>query len=72
MQAELEALRAKNAVLEEDLEAVRNKPDGEFEAMTLEQLRDFITANTGHAPAGTLNRKTLTRMAMDTRPEKAA
>jgi hypothetical protein len=73
LQAELEALRARNTVLEEDLEAARrNGVDPEFEAMSLEQLRDYITANTGHAPAGALNRKTLLRMAMDTRPEKVA
>lgn len=71
--AELEALRAKNAVLEEDLAAANaNKVDTEFETMTLEQLRDYITANTGHAPHGSYNRKVLLRMAMDARPEKAA
>ena len=72
MQAEIEALRAKNAVLEEDLAAERNKVDAEFDGMSLEQLREFITANTGYPPAGTSNRKTLLRMAMDARPEKAA
>jgi hypothetical protein len=72
MLAEIEALRAKNAVLQEDLEAARLRPEGEFEGMDLDQLRAFITANTGHAPVGTLNRKALVRMAMDTRPEKAA
>jgi hypothetical protein len=73
LQAELEALRARNAILEEDNEALKlNGAEGEFEAMTLEQLRAFIKANTGHEPAGQLNRKTLLRMAMDTRPEKVA
>lgn len=71
--AELEALKAKNAVLEEDLEAARaNKVDAEFEGMSLEQLRDYITTNTGHAPHGSYNRKVLLRMAMDARPEKVA
>jgi hypothetical protein len=40
--------------------------------MNLDQLREFITANTGHAPIGTANRKTLVRMAMEARPEKVA
>jgi hypothetical protein len=71
MQAELEALRAKNMVLQEDLEAAKAL-GGEFEAMSLEQLRDYIAANTGHVPAGTLNRKTLVRMCMEARPEKVA
>jgi hypothetical protein len=73
LQAELEALRAKNAVLQEDLEAAKsNRVDAEFETMTLDQLRDYIAANTGHAPHGAIQRKQLLRMAMDARPEKAA
>jgi hypothetical protein len=72
MQAELEALRAKNAVLQEDLEAAKASGEGEFRDMNLEQLREFITAHTGHAPIGTANRKTLVRMAMEARPEKVA
>jgi hypothetical protein len=72
LQAELDALRAKNAVLMEDLEAAKNASEGEFAGMSLDQLRDYIAANTGHAPAGTLNRKTLIRMANDARAEKAA
>jgi hypothetical protein len=73
LQAELEALRAKNAILQEDLEAAKNnRVDAEFEGMSLEALRDYITANTGHPPVGTANRKTLLRMAMDARPEVAA
>lgn len=72
LQAELDALRAKNTVLQEDIEALKNASEGEFAGMTLDQLREYITTNTGHAPAGTLNRKTLVRMANDARPEKAA
>jgi hypothetical protein len=73
LQAELEALRAKNAVLQEDLEAAKaNRIDAEFEGMSLDQLREYITANTGHAPHGSYQRKQLMRMAMDARPEKAA
>lgn len=70
--AELEALRARNTVLQEDLDAMKNTAEGEFAAMSLDQLRDYITANTGHAPVGSLNRKALLGMAMNARPDKAA
>lgn len=65
MAAELEALRARNAVLEDDNAALKSQQEatGEFEEMTTEQLRDYITSNTGHAPHGTINKKTLVRMA---------
>jgi hypothetical protein len=75
LQKELETLRARNAVLEEDAaaaQATEAKIKGEFEDMELEQLREFITVNTGHAPHGSLNRKTLIRMAMEARPDKVA
>ena len=69
MEAELEQLRARNQILEEDakLLAERNEakkePAGEFDNMTVEQLRDYITAKTGHEPQGAIGRKTLARMA---------
>ena len=44
----------------------------EFDAMSLDELRAYIEANTGKAPMGSLNRKNLTRMAENSRPEKAA
>jgi hypothetical protein len=74
MVAELEALRARNAILEEDLVAkkTRESEEGEFASMTLDQIREFITTNTGMAPQGNCNRKTLVRMAMECRPEKVA
>ena len=77
MLAELEALKARNAILEEDFErrkqlAGKADDDSEFEAMTLDQLREYITVNSGQAPHGSLNRKTLTRMAASVRPDKAA
>jgi hypothetical protein len=73
LQAELEALKARNAILEEDLAAVKNGvPDNEFDGMSLDQLREYITANTGHAPHGSYQRKQLLRMAMEARPEKVA
>lgn len=78
MAAELEASRARIAVLEEDLERAKlakantagGKPDA-FADMSLEQLRGFIEEETGHAPAGNLNRKTLVRMATEAQ-QKAA
>jgi len=71
---QLEALKARNAVLEEDQKALtaRQAAESEFDGMSAEALRDFIATNTGHTPQGTINRKTLIRMAMDARPEKAA
>lgn len=71
MQAEIEALRAKNMALEQDIEGMR-RVEREFEGMSDKELRDYITSNTGHAPAGSLARKTLVRMALDAKTEKAA
>ena len=71
--AELEALRARNAVLEEDNEALkRTGGEGPFKDMTEEQIRAYITTHAGSAPVGALNRKTLVRMAESVRPDKAA
>jgi hypothetical protein len=77
MQAELETLRAQNQLMQEDLAALKNKaagaiPTDEFDGMDLPQLREYITANTGQAPIGALNTKTLRRMARDCQPEKAS
>jgi hypothetical protein len=74
LMAQLEQLKARNAVLEEDAKLLtkRQAMESEFENMSIDQLREFITANTGHTPQGTINRKTLVRMAMDARPDKAA
>jgi hypothetical protein len=75
MLAELEALRARNAVLEDDnnaLKSAKARAEKEFDGMSDDGLRDYITANTGKAPHGTLPRKTLLRMAMEAAPEKAA
>ena len=73
MLAELEALRARNAVLEEDVQVKREYTvDNEFNDMSDKQLRDFITTNTGQAAQGNLARKTLVRMAMDARPKEVA
>jgi hypothetical protein len=78
LQAELEALRARNSVLEEDnkLIADRRKVDAaqeaEFDEMTRTQLEEYITVNTGQAPIGSPSRKTLVRMASEARPQKVA
>lgn len=66
LQAELEALKSRNNVLEQTTN------QSEFDAMSLPQLREYITAQTGQAPLGSMNRKTLLRMAEDCRPDKAA
>jgi len=70
MMAELEALKARNEILEEDQKHIKAKmtelssKDG-LEEMTLEGMREYITSTTGHAPHGSLGRKTLLRMAQD-------
>lgn len=74
MMAEFEALKARNAVLEEDARLLRDagkdaaapsSADLTFDDMDLAQLREFITTNSGHAPHGSIGRKTLVRMAQD-------
>jgi hypothetical protein len=79
MLAELEAMKARNAVLEEDVKILAERAkeksardDAEFDRMSLPELRDYITTQTGQAPVGSLNRKTLLRMASEARPDKAA
>ena len=73
LQAELEALRARNAVLEEDNEALKKtNGEGQFRDMTVEQIRDYIAEHAGAPPTGNISRKTLVRMALDARPDKAA
>ena len=50
MMAELEALKARNAILEEDLsfkKSQESNEEGEFAGMSIEQIREFITTNTG-------------------------
>jgi hypothetical protein len=74
MQAEIDALRAKMAVMEEDNSLLKYKTvsgEARFEAMDLDALREFITTNTGHSPMGSLNKKALIRLAMEVPPSKA-
>jgi len=78
MLLELEALRARNETLEADNSILKHQikppePAGDrFEDMSPDQLREYITTNTGHAPQGSINPKTLLRMARDAQPGKAA
>jgi hypothetical protein len=80
VQAEIDALRAKNAAMEEAIAALQAEkrpavtfdPADEFDGMSLDQLRDYITSNTGQAPLGSLNRKNLLRLARSAQPEKAS
>lgn len=68
LQAQLDAMAARNAILEEDILLLKAKKQADsesFEDMTAEQLAEYITANTGHAPQGNLSRKTLLRLATD-------
>lgn len=65
--AEVEALRARNQVLEADFEAVKaKKPDEEatpFDEMSNGQIKDWITKESGQRPLGNPSRKTLLSMA---------
>jgi len=73
LQAEVEALRARNALLEEDVERIKARaPSDEIAAMSMDELSEYITAHTGHKPHGSLNRKTLERMAQNARDGQPA
>ena len=78
MAAELEALRARNAVLEEDakLKGERAEPkppaEADYDDMTVEQLREYITAHTGIPPTGSLSHKSLKHLAQGIVKTKAA
>lgn len=79
LQAELDALKARNMMLEEDSKALKqiaeNQPateaERQFDNMDLDQLREFITTATGHAPHGSMTRKTLVRMAAEAQKRAA-
>jgi len=77
LQAELDALKARNAILEEDTKLLKSRlpagdePDDPFANIDLDQLREFITTATGHAPHGSLGRKVLVRMASEAQKRAA-
>lgn len=65
MEAEIEELRAKNQILEEDRKVVlnaREKIAAQYDNMSDDQLREHVKAITGIEPKGNLPRKTLIRM----------
>ena len=72
LKAELEILRARNAVLEEDAKFKASRPEAQFEAMSDDQLREYIFTTTGQAPQGNNSRKTLVRLALEAKTIKAA
>ena len=75
VQAELEVLRARNELLEADNELLKQRnivAEGQFEDMSEEQLRKYIETNTGHMPQGSLPKKSLIMMAMNSRPPNKA
>jgi hypothetical protein len=79
LMAELEALKARNVILEEDFKAARDQKGAAktpavsaFNDMTTEQLKQFVATNTGVTPQGNLARKTLVRMAEEASPDKVA
>ena len=73
MQFELDQLKARNQVLEEDLKAARSAQpvDLQFDDMNDEQLREYIGARVGASPKGDVPRKTLLRMAREATPKVA-
>jgi hypothetical protein len=81
LQAELEALRARNQALEDDNKAMaaltakmpaEKSGDDMLDDMSDSQLKDYIAAQTGNRPVGNPARRNLLRMAMDARPGRAA
>ena len=83
MLAELEALRTRNAVLEGDAKIKAERAAAapaapaalaeiDYDDMTLEQLREYITAHTGIPPTGSLSHKSLKHLAQGIAKSKAA
>jgi hypothetical protein len=78
MEAEMEALQAKNQTLADDnerLKATRSTlvlSEKLFEHMTIEQLRAYIVSHTGHLPQGKLPIATLQRMAAEAHKQEPA
>jgi hypothetical protein len=80
LMAELEAMKARAAVLEDDnatLKAQQQQKheheasgDDLLDGMSNEQLKDLVAAGTGNRPVGNPSRKSLLRMAADSRPDQ--
>jgi hypothetical protein len=74
LEAELEAVKARNQVLEEDLKllpALKEQPS-EYDGMTDDQIKEHIKAITGAMPKGNPSRRTLIRMAQEQKGNVAA
>jgi len=72
---ELEALRARLAVVEQDNELLKQRHTllaNEFENMTSDEICAYIKTHTGVAPVGQVPHKNLIRMAIEATPHKAA
>lgn len=77
LKAELEAMQARMQIMEEDNAILKSKiatGEAQFEQMTVDGLRAYITANSDAPPLGSMNRKTLIRMALEcsSKQERAA
>jgi hypothetical protein len=74
LEAELEAVRARNQVLEDDLRAqpaTKEQPT-EYDSMTDDEIKEHIRSLTGMTPRGNPSRKTLIRMAQEQKGNVAA
>jgi hypothetical protein len=68
LQAEMEALRARLSVFEEDKAAAKNireSREARFEAMSNEQIREFLKENSGHSPVGNVSKQNLIKLALE-------
>ena len=74
LEAELELVKARNEILEEDSKLIaRDKPPpSEYDNMSDAQLREHVRSLTGVSPKGNPSRKTLIRMAQDAKGSVAA
>jgi hypothetical protein len=74
LEAELELVKARNEILEEDSKLIgKDKPQpSEFDNMSDAQLREHVRSLTGVSPKGNPSRKTLIRMAQDAKGSVAA
>jgi hypothetical protein len=75
LEAELEAVKARNQVLEDDIKqtiTTLKEPPSEFDGMSDEQIKDHIKSLTGVTPKGNPSRRTLIRMAEEQKGNVAA
>jgi hypothetical protein len=74
LEAELEAVKARNQVLEEDLRSLPATPEAptEYDSMTDDEIKEHLKSLTGMTPRGNPSRKTLIRMAQEQKGNVAA